>query len=151
VIYNYIIIFLISSVKFIFAFPLAINFELDIFHIFCITVSGGLFGIVIFSFLSDFIIKIWTKVFIQSLINKNLTTTGKQQKRIRKYINIKNKYGLIGISLLSPILLSIPLGTFLAVKFFGRKLSTILYLSFFVIVWGGIFSIIVKLDLFILN
>jgi len=64
-------------------------------------------------------------------------------KRKRKYVWLKNNSGILGIALLTPILLSIPLGTFLAVRFFGRNAKTILLLSVVLVFWSVLISCLI--------
>lgn len=54
----------------------------------------------------------------------------------RKFVKVWNKYGLIGISFLTPILLSPPGGAILAVAFGGSKKHMILYMLVFSIFWS---------------
>jgi len=58
-------------------------------------------------------------------------------------IHIKREYGLIGLAAVTPVLLSIPLGTFLAARFFSDKKLVIFYLSASVVVWSVIVSSVV--------
>ena len=51
------------------------------------------------------------------------------------------KYGLIGIAFLTPIFLSIPIGTYLALYFFPEKRKTIPILITSVVGWSVVLSI----------
>jgi hypothetical protein len=53
---------------------------------------------------------------------------------------IRNKYGLLGIIILTPILLSIPLGTMLANRYYSTKKRIPLYLIISVICWSFILT-----------
>lgn len=57
-------------------------------------------------------------------------------KSARRYVAIVRKYGLTGLALLTPTLLSIPIGTILARKFFPNRTKVFLYLSGSVILWA---------------
>jgi hypothetical protein len=57
---------------------------------------------------------------------------------------VKNKLGLFGIALLSPVLLSIPLGAFLGEKFFKNKSKVILYLNASILFWFLVLYILMK-------
>jgi hypothetical protein len=145
---------LISSVKFIWAFPVAqYEYHLRIYETILITSSGGIIGILFFAFLSDFLIRLWFKFYHRSMNHrftikilpeflkkkyntKKLVFTRKN----KRYIRVKQKFGIIGVSFLTPILLSIPIGTFIAVRFYKRKLSTIIYLISSVVLWSLIIS-----------
>lgn len=53
----------------------------------------------------------------------------------RRVIRIKHRFGLTGIAILTPIFLSIPIGAFLAERFYKDKKKVILYLSISAIAW----------------
>ncbi len=49
---------------------------------------------------------------------------------------MKQRFGLIGISLLTPLLLSIPLGSFLAVRYFKNKQRILIYMFASILFWS---------------
>ena len=55
-------------------------------------------------------------------------------------MKIKIKYGLFGIVVLSPVLLSIPLGSFLTVKYYGIKKTNVLWLIAGQVLWSFAFT-----------
>jgi hypothetical protein len=99
-------------------------------------ITGGFIGVVIFYYTSG-----WINIQINRILpkkkKKNVFTKGN-----RRFINIKNKYGLIGISALTPILLSIPLGCFLASRFYADKKSTLPIMLAGILVWSIILPLI---------
>jgi hypothetical protein len=99
-------------------------------------ITGGFIGVVIFYYTSG-----WINIQINRILpkkkKKNVFTKGN-----RRFINIKNKYGLIGISALTPILLSIPLGCFLASRFYADKKSTLPIMLAGILVWAIILPLI---------
>ena len=143
-------VILFSSFKFAMTFPLAIlEYKMGIIKTILLTNIGGLLGIIFFSYLSDLVIQIWKKYVAPSfrkLFSMNKPFFKKKEKRIftkrnRRIINIRTKYGLIGIALATPIILSIPVGTFLVVRFFGKKPVMLSYLAGANIIWSIIFTI----------
>jgi prolipoprotein diacylglyceryltransferase len=52
----------------------------------------------------------------------------------------KKKYGLWGIAILTPVLLSIPLGTFLANKYYRNKKTVLFSLTLSVVCWSIIMA-----------
>ena len=52
----------------------------------------------------------------------------------------RKKYGLWGIAFLTPMILSIPLGTFLAIKYYRNKKSVLLSLAIISSFWSIIMS-----------
>ena len=98
--------------------------------------AGAIFSTVVFTYLSDGILKYWEKL-------KDKWFASKHKKKIftksnRRVIRIKQRFGLFGIAVLTPILLSIPLGAFLGERFFKDKKKVILYISVATILWSNI-------------
>ncbi|NBQ48390.1 MAG: hypothetical protein EBU33_08055, partial [Sphingobacteriia bacterium] len=54
----------------------------------------------------------------------------------RRIIRVRQKFGLAGIAFITPILLSTPLGAFIAERFYRDKKKIILYLSLATIFWA---------------
>lgn len=95
--------------------------------------TGAILGTVVFTYLSAGILKWWHQL-------REKWFKPKQPKKIftksnRRFINIKRRFGLIGIAALTPILLSIPIGAFLAERFYKDKKKIILYLSISGVFW----------------
>ncbi|MBI2721545.1 MAG: hypothetical protein HYX39_05170 [Bacteroidetes bacterium] len=96
-----------------------------------VTFAGGLTANIIFTYLSASILK-WIHNYRlkKGIIHVRIIFT----KRNRKIIRIKQKFGLAGIAFLTP-LLSMPIGAFVAEKFYKDKRKVIIYLSISVIFW----------------
>jgi hypothetical protein len=116
--------------------PMAVT-VFDFNYLQCILTScaGAFFSTVIFTYLSDGIIKWWNKL-------KDKWITKKDPKKHftksnRRIIKIKNRFGLIGIAVLTPVLLSIPLGAFLAERFFKDKKKVIIYITISCVFWSN--------------
>lgn len=94
---------------------------------------GAILGTVVFTYLFAGILKWWERV-------KEGMFTSKHPKKIftkfnRRVIRIKHRFGLTGIAILTPIFLSIPIGAFLAERFYKDKGKVILYLSVSAVFW----------------
>jgi len=123
-----------SSVKFAMTFPLAIlQFKFDFFETILWTNLGGAIGIYFFAYLSDKLISWWKRTFRP----KSKKVFSKKNRRI---IRVKQRYGLIGIALITPLLLSIPVGTFLMVRYYHRSRYRFASLVASNIVWSLIYS-----------
>lgn len=150
---------LLSGIKFIFAFPIAYKLHFSFVHTLLVTSTGGILGIVFFSFFWEHVIRLYMW-FAHSYLNrypkirnrlqklKQYFVKSKHKKQIpykrkRKYIWLKKNAGILGLALLTPILLSIPIGTFLAVRFFGRNTKTILVLSMVLVFWSLLISCLI--------
>lgn len=128
--------------KFAATFPVAVYlFKMTFFETILYTNIGGVIGIIIFAFLSKGLLGI-----IDFLWPKKSDDSRKSKKTfIRKnrlLISLKNKYGLPGIVILSPVLLSIPVGVFLVTKYFGHRKINYLYLFAGQFLWSVIYTII---------
>ncbi|MEN8156065.1 MAG: hypothetical protein ABFS10_03885 [Bacteroidota bacterium] len=116
-----IVAILSSAVKFAMTFPLAIlQFRFNFFETILWTNVGGLLGIWFFAFLSEKLITWWGRVFRKK--RSGSENQGRKKKiftrKNRRIIRIKQQYGLLGIAITTPLLLSIPVGTFLVVRYY---------------------------------
>ena len=94
---------------------------------------GSVFGTVVFTYLFAGILKWWHNL-------KEKYFKPKHPKKVftkfnRRVIRIKHRFGLIGIAILTPIFLSIPIGAFLADRFYKNRKKVITYLSISSICW----------------
>ena len=127
--------------KFAATFPLAIYaMKMSFTETLLFTNIGGIIGAVVFVFFSDLLIKAYKDFWPEKLKfkkNKKVVFT----KRNRRLVKIKVKYGLYGIVILSPLLLSIPVGAFLTVKYYGTHKSNILWLIAGQIFWSLVYTL----------
>ncbi len=129
-------VFFMSFVKFFLAIPLAFTFDFSFWQTFLITCFGGILGVLFFAQFRKVILKIYYRLF-------------PYEPKVRKKRSLKNvlaiktakKYGLFGIAFLTPILFSIPLGTFLALHFFPNKKKTLPILIASVLGWSFILTL----------
>ena len=142
-----ILVILFSTVKFGLTFPLAImEYHLGFMGTILWTNVGGLIGILIFAYLSKQLLYLWRNhlvKFFRKLFNiKNEHVKSKKifTKKNRRIVKIKSKYGLPGIALSTPILLSIPLGVFLTIRYFNHKKYKLLYLLAGNIIWSFLYT-----------
>ncbi|HPS45578.1 MAG TPA: hypothetical protein PKZ21_00270 [Bacteroidales bacterium] len=148
-------ILILSALKFLLAPPLSFKLGFNFLQTVITTTIGGVLGVLFFFFLSELIIrlfkKIWPsiKLFFVNKKNRTIPYSIKPVKAtIKKKFSFKNKfivktrlkYGLWGIAILTPILLSIPLGTFLANRYYKNKKSVIFSLAISVVCWSIIMS-----------
>lgn len=117
-----ILIVFVSSFKFAMTFPLAVlEYRMTVFQALIYTNTGGAVGVFGFYYLSDGILSWWRS---RILTRRKLSTRKLSKvrplftKRNRKIAGIKSKYGLPGIALITPLLLSIPVGAFIAARYF---------------------------------
>ncbi|MBI5541889.1 MAG: hypothetical protein HY951_17665 [Bacteroidia bacterium] len=156
--YKISILLLVSSVKFIFAFPLALGYKFSFIETLSYTSLGGMLGVIFFAFISDELIIFYnwfvhvymhnhpkSRSFGKSIKDGYRKIFPKKEKKIfskksKRFVRIKQSWGLAGISILTPLILSIPIGTFLTIRFFKRSKKTILILCSSVLFWSLFFS-----------
>jgi hypothetical protein len=66
-------------------------------------------------------------------------------RRSRFFVKLKTTYGLWGIIIATPVILTIPIGAFLANKYYARKKFIVLYMILSIVAWGGVLSGLVHL------
>jgi len=106
---------------------------------------GGMLGMYFFAFLSGKILNWWKSLFRKKREAENRHERRKAwfTKKNRRIVRIKQKYGLIGIAFTTPLILSIPLGAFLVIRYYrhSRVKFTCLFLSnvFWSVVYTGFY------------
>lgn len=134
---EFILIFLFAATKFAMAlgYMLLPTTNYNYFEIVATLIAGGTTGVFVFYYTTGWINLQLNKLFPKKEKNKVFT------KGNRRFITIKNKYGLIGISALTPILLSIPLGCFLASRFYADKKTTIPIMLAGIVFWAFVLPV----------
>ena len=135
---------LLSSFKFAATFPLVIvQFNFSFLETILWTNVGGIAGIYFFAFLSGKLIAWWNRTFRRprrNALEKEEQTKKIFTKRNRRIVRIKRQYGLIGIAVATPFLLSIPLGVFLVVRYYHSSRTKFLYLIASNVAWSAIYT-----------
>lgn len=154
-IFRVLILLLLSSFKFAFAIPISLyQYKFNCVETIIISSVGGILGVLFFAFLSNLLIKAWRKFYlgsktdmaVRNFFNKlfNIKPKNKKKKvftrRNKMIAKTKRNYGLIGLALITPSLISIPLGTFIILRSFPNQKKSILILCLSVIFWAIVFS-----------
>ena len=135
---------LFSSFKFAATFPLVIiQFEFSFLETILWTNVGGTAGIYFFAYLSEKLLAWWKRTFRRSY--RNIPPDEQKVKKVftrrnRRIVRVKQKYGLIGIALITPLLLSIPVGVFLVVRYYRSSKTKFLYLIAANLFWSLIYT-----------
>jgi hypothetical protein len=157
-------VILLSSVKFLTGPTFAYynkSYEFTFFEVILYSVIGGMLGVFVFTFFSDKIQLAWQlfkSKFKKTFSNNNYSEpvadvdkpikikytyiNDKQEpkkvftKRNRRLVTIFRKYGLFGIALLTPVLLSIPIGTIVANSFEPKKRKIFLFMFISILFWS---------------
>lgn len=152
------IVFLVSSIKFLFAPALSFGMGLNFVQTILSTTSGGIVGVFVFFFLSRWLLQLYSRYFfyyfhllrtkIYSYLNITIPKfipARRFTRRNRFIIKLVRKYGLVGIVILTPVLLSIPVGTFIATRYFSSNRYLLVYLSGSVMFWSLFMSSAISL------
>ncbi len=132
---------LIASFKFAITVPFfIIKEELGFWDSVLFGIASGTFGIIVFMYLSSGILKFWNWIKRKTGIFKRKKPRKKFSKRSRRAVKIKNKYGLFGIAALTPIIISIPIGVFIATRYYKNKKKVFLYMFLSVLFWSIIYA-----------
>jgi len=152
------IVFAVSSIKFLIAPALGFSMGLNFVQTLLSTTAGGISGVFIFFFLSRWFLLLYSKYFsfyahqsrvkFYSFLNKEIPKfipAKRFTKRNRLIIKLVRSYGLVGIVALTPILLSIPVGTFLATRYYSANRFLLVYLCGSVLFWSLFMSSAISL------
>lgn len=144
----------VSGIKFLFAPLISIGYGFNYIQTALLTALGGIMGILFFYFLSKWIIRQYYRfspaIFSyftgekiersEKILNQEPNQKKKFTSKNKLIINIRNKYGFFGIIVFTPVLLSIPLGAFLARKYYSGRSHTLIYMSISAVIWSFFIS-----------
>jgi hypothetical protein len=127
-------IFVLSALKFGFGgVPAAVFAKFPFFKAVTITTGGGVAGAILFANISQWALDTWhkfrVKYFPYHKHKPNAVTDSKFAHMV------KEKWGLTGIAFFTPFILSIPIGTALAVHFYRDKQKVISYMLISIAAW----------------
>jgi hypothetical protein len=158
-------VILLSSVKFVTGPTFAYynkSQDFSFFEVILYSVIGGMLGVFVFTFFSEKIHQTWLfiklkfkKTFnidsnysepladVDTPVKVKYTYVDKKQepkkvftKRNRRLVSIFRKYGLFGIAFLTPVILSIPIGTIVANSFESNKRKIFLFMFISILFWS---------------
>lgn len=122
-------VFLTAMVKFMFSPALGPALKLSYFETYFANMAGALVSMTIFYFAAEFFLKRSHQKKVQRY--RDAVAAGIEvsphksfTKRNKTIIRLKNKIGIVPFSLWAPFLLSIPIGSIITAKFFGKRKST---------------------------
>lgn len=97
----------------------------NFFTYFLSTVGGGMVGVIAYDLLLMEIVD-----FIRK--KKGIEKRFKMNKKMRRLVKLRSKFGLIGIVAITPVLLQVPLGTILAgtIESNTKKVALYMFISF---------------------
>lgn len=146
-------VFLIASIKYFWATPYSFGMKLNEWETIFFMEAGGILGFLFFYYFFGFLFKelkiMWPTVYrftpvlfkvrfemwrkrrkIQKLNARKFT------KRNKLIIRMRKRYGMWGLVILSPVILSIPVGALLGNKYFRHDHHFIPYMLISIVIWG---------------
>lgn len=154
-------ILFISAIKFLVAAPTSYLFGYSYLHTIINTTVGGLIGVLFFYYSGRWLIArfpVWNrkvKRFYHKMLGipyhiQRTREMNAEPKKIftrknKTIIRIREKFGFAGLIILTPVFLSIPLGTFIAVKYYSRRRDLLGWLSVSVVGWSVLLSTFIRI------
>ncbi|MCS6895278.1 MAG: hypothetical protein NZZ60_03905 [Bacteroidia bacterium] len=127
---KYLSIFLMSGFKFMVGVAMSMAMRLGFWEQFLITVTGGIAGVILFTYLGD--------KLRQWIAHRRKRPT--RASPSPKWAQLWEKYGLWGVAFLTPPILSPPIGTAIALAFGTPRPIIIQRFGIAMVVWGGLFA-----------
>jgi hypothetical protein len=148
-------VFLLATVKYVITYPFALLIGLNFQQTLISVTLGGIVGFFFFYHLSGLAIKrfhrfktlLWkysphsVRLKYRQLCVWRKKTTGERvfTKRSRFIAKFRAKYGLPGIIIASPIILSLPIGAFLLNRYYSKHKLAKPYMVLSILGWTAIF------------
>jgi membrane protein DedA with SNARE-associated domain len=129
-------LFLMASTKFLFAPSTAVGFGYSYWETILITITGGWFGVLVFFFFGRVVVDL----FMRKYFSKKKTEKPKFTKTNKLIIKVKSNFGIIGLALITPVTISVPVGSILAARYFGENKTAIYILMGSIVFWSFVLT-----------
>ena len=153
IILKYINVIVIASLKFFWATPYSYLFGLKELETFILIELGGLLGFLFYYYFFSLLLKelklIWPLIYYvtprifkvrfehwMDMRRYRRLTANKFTRTNKMIVRIRRNYGMFGIVVLTPVILSIPVGAFLGTKYFHHKNNFIPSMFLSIFLWG---------------
>lgn len=130
-------VYLLSMVKFIFGPVGGYTVGLNLLTTILTTVAGMMTVVVAIAFFGDWVRK--------KILNRYFPNRKRFSERNRKFVTIWRKYGIIGVAILTPLILTPLGGSLLAVSFGSPRDKLMVYMFISASVWSVALSFAVYL------
>lgn len=152
---------MLASVKYIVTLPYAMIIGLDYKYAILAVLAGGIGGFLFFYYVSKPLNRgfkcVWPPLcrLIPSGLKLRYKTYYQKRnarrprkvfsKQSRFLVKTKSTYGYWGLILATPILITIPIGAFLANKYYSHKRHIVVYMILSIIGWAGVLTGLIHL------
>lgn len=149
-------IVLLASVKYIVTLPYALIIGVEYKYAIVAVLVGGIGGFLLFYYLSKPLVRVFNLTWpcfcrlVPAVIKKRYSSycekrESRNPKRIfnwksRFWVRLKSTYGLWGIIIATPVILTIPIGAFLVNRYYSHKKNIVWYMILSIIGWAGVLS-----------
>lgn len=141
-------VILTSGTKFLLSPLLALSLGFTYKQALLYTTLGGTLGVLVFAFVGDIIRRYWryfTMLFVAPFSRRTykqlVHARGKRFNRRKRFVvRIKDRFGLFGIAFVTPCIISIPVGTILAMNLYKNRKKVILYIMVSLVAWSLILN-----------
>lgn len=148
-------VFLLATVKYVLTFPFALLIGLNFQQTVISVTLGGITGFFFFYHFSGFAINRFhhvksfllrhaprsVRVKYRQFLLWRMKVTGEKvfTRRNRFIARFRAKFGLPGIIILSPVILSLPIGAFLLNKYYPKHKFAMSYMVLSILSWSAVF------------
>jgi hypothetical protein len=130
---SYVLIFLVLVTKWFAGCALVVGMDLNFWQSVLIAWSGGMTGVAIYTYLGHWMGGLWRRQDSRSRLKTRIS-------RLRRIVVlIRQRQGLLGIAIFTPVLLTVPIGTFSALVIEPRKSRVMLYMGIAFAFWSVTF------------
>jgi len=154
-------IVLLASVKYFITLPYAMIIGLEYKYAILAVLGGGIGGFLFFYYLSKPVNRGLTRMWpcvcqlVPGKIKRRYNLFCERRKARRKgksfsrrnrfLVKVKTTYGFWGVIIATPVILTIPIGAFLANKYYRRRKHIVAYMIISIVGWGVVLSGVVHL------
>ncbi len=128
-------VFAMSTVKFAVSPVMAYGLGFGFLDTLLITSSGGCLGVFVFYRSSGWFMR-RSRARRDRALARGEPAKRNFNRTNRMIVRVKRGQGMLGLVLLTPAVISIPIGTVIAAKYFGNDRRTLPLLFFSVVVWS---------------
>jgi len=154
-------VILLATVKYFFTLPYAMIIGLDYKQAIVAVLAGGIGGFLFFFYLSKPVLKAYNATwpcicrYIPARFKnryKKLCRQPKPRKTVKRFTRknrflakFRKTYGFWGIIISTPLFLTIPVGAFLAGKYYAKRKYLVAYMIMSIVGWAAVLSGIIHL------